>query len=165
MTSELDRIDLAVELWGRERPDLDASGFEIAGRLIVAAELLGQRTHAALATHGLTPWSYDVLSTLRRAGKPYRLSPGELSRASLITSGAMTNRLDRLEHAGLVRRESDPDDRRSVRVVLTRRGLGVIDRAVTERFAVARDAVAGLSESDRQRLARILRAVVIELDR
>ncbi len=105
------------------------------------------------------------MATLRRQGAPYCLTPTELSRATMLTSGAMTNRLDRLETKGLVRREADPGDRRGVRVVLTDSGLTLVDQAIEVRFAEAQSAAAKLSARDRRALESLLRHLLVGLDR
>lgn len=159
-----DRIDGIVAQWARERPDLDAGGFAIVGRVLVLGRLLERRVGEALAPVDLALWEFDVLATLRRHGAPYRLTPTELSRATMLTPGAMTNRLDRLEARGLIRRESDPDDRRGVRVVLEKRGLTLVNRAIELRFAEADAAVADLPAKDRRALEGLLRAMLAGLE-
>lgn len=156
----IDRIDRIREQWARERPELDSSGFALVGRLLLLAKLLEKRVTRALEPFDLALWAFDVLATLRRQGRPYRLTPTELSRATLLTPGAMTNRIDRLENAGLVRRESEPTDRRAVRVTLTRRGLTLVDRAIEARFSEAESAVGGLPARDRASLERLLRLLL-----
>lgn len=163
--ANLDRIDLITEQWARERPDLSSGGFAIAGRVLLLGKLFERRVARALAPLDLAQWSFDVLATLRRQGPPYQLAPTELSRATLLTPGAMTNRLDRLEAAGLVRREVEPSDRRGVRVTLTEAGLERADRAIELRFAEADGAVAELSQRDRKTLEKILRRLLLELQR
>ncbi len=162
---DADPIDRILDQWSRERPELDASGFAIAGRLLVLGKLLERRVGRALAPLDLSLWAFDVLATLRRQGAPYCLTPTELSRATMLTSGAMTNRLDRLETKGLVRREADPGDRRGVRVVLTDRGLTLVDQAIEVRFAEAQSSAAKLPARDRRTLERLLRHLLVELDR
>ncbi len=120
-------------------------------------------TATIFAPLDLSLWAFDVLATLRRQGPPYRLTPTELSRATLLTPGAMTNRVDRLEAAGLVRREAEPNDRRGVRVVLTKTGLKLVDRAIEVRFEEAESAVSALSSKDGKTLERLLRQVLAEL--
>lgn len=158
-----DPIDLIRAQWSRECPELDSRGFAVVGRLLVLGKLLERRVSEALAPLDLALWAFDVLATLRRQGPPYRRTPTELSRATLLTPGAMTNRIDRLETAGLVRREAEPSDRRGVRVVLTDAGLERVDRAIEVRFAEAESAVAALSDGDRADLERLLRALLVEL--
>ena len=160
-----DLIDHLQKQWSHERPDLDSSSFAIAARVLVLSKLLERRVTRALAPLDLSLWAFDVLATLRRHGEPYRLTPSELSRATMLTSGAMTNRLDRLEARGLVRREADPGDRRGVRVILTERGLKLVDKAIEVRFAEARNAVATLSAGDRRTLENLLRNLLVELGR
>jgi len=160
-----DLIDHIQEQWARERPDLDSSSLAISARVLVLSKLLERRVTRALAPLNLSLWAFDVLATLRRHGAPYRLTPTELSRATMLTSGAMTNRLDRLEARGLIRREADPGDRRGVRVVLMERGLKLVDQAIEVRFAEARSAIAKLSASDRRSLESGLRNLLLELDR
>lgn len=158
-----DPVDLILEQWAHERPELDTQGFAIVGRLLVLARHLERRVGEVLADHDLSLWAFDVLATLRRQGPPYRLTPTALSRASMLTTGAMTNRLDRLEQAGLVRREADPDDRRGVRVCLTPAGISAVDAALETRMAEAREAVADLSPTARQALERHLRTLLLSL--
>jgi DNA-binding MarR family transcriptional regulator len=161
---EKDRIDLIRAQWSRERPDLDSKGFAVGARLLVLGKLLERRVSEALAPLGLSLWAFDVLATLRRQGPPYDLTPTELSRATMLTSGAMTNRLDRLEADGLLRRELDPNDRRGLRVVLTRNGLEIIDRAIAARFQEAEGAASTLSAGERKALEKLLRKMMVALD-
>jgi DNA-binding MarR family transcriptional regulator len=149
----------------RERPDLDSAGFGIAGRLQVLGKRLGMRVEQALAPLDMPRWAFDVLATLRRHGPPYRMTPTELTRATMLTSGAMTNRIDRLEARGLVRREADPDDRRGVRVVLTDEGRELADRGIAARFADATDVAAKLSVTERSKLESLLHKLLLELER
>ncbi len=151
--------------WARERPDLDTRGFALVGRLLVLGKLLERRVGRALEPLDLSLWAFDVLATLRRQGPPYRLTPTELSRVTLLTPGAMTNRIDRLETAGLVRREAEPSDRRGVRVILTETGLARIDRAIEARMAEAESAAALLPAKDRATLERLLGRLLTELGR
>ena len=162
---EGDRIEGIREQWARERPDLDTAGFALVGRLLLVGKLLEHRVGRSLEDLDLALWAFDVLATLRRQGAPFRLTPTELSRATLLTPGAMTNRIDRLEEAVLVRREAEPTDRRGVRVELTERGRELADRAIEARLAEAESAVASLSERDRSSLERILRRMLADLER
>jgi len=160
---EPDSIDRILDQWAERRPDLDTSGFAVVGRVLVLARHLERRVGDALAEHDLSLWAFDVLATLRRHGPPHRLTPTELSRATMLTTGAMTNRIDRLEQAGLVAREADPSDRRGVRVSLTPAGLERVDAAMDTRMAEAADAVSSLSASARAALERHLRALLLAL--
>jgi len=157
-------IQQIVEQWARERPDLDTSGFEVVGRILVLSDHLRRRVGDALAPLGLGLWGFDVLATLRRQGPPFRLTPTELSQATMLTSGAMTNRLDRLEEAGLVRRDRNPDDRRGVLVVLTGAGHELVDRAVAIRFQEAAAAVAPLTAQERETTAALLGKLLASLE-
>ncbi len=158
---ESDRIDAIRAHWTRERPELDSTGFAIVARLLVLARLLDREQARALGTLSLKPWAFDVLATLGRQGPPYRLTPSELSRATMLTSGAMTHRLDRLEAAGHIRREPDPDDRRVVRVCLTEEGLRQVARGIEVRFRASEEAVAGLSAPERAALEGLLRKLLL----
>ena len=159
-----DSIDRIRADWAEQRPDLDSTGFALAGRILVLARHLERRVEAALAPFGLSGWAFDVLATLRRQGPPFRLTPTELSRATMLTSGAMTNRLDRLEAAGHVEREPDPADRRGVQVRLTPTGRRLVDRAVAARFAEAQEFAATLPAADRARAEAILRRLLHSLE-
>lgn len=153
-----DAVDQAMEDWGRERPDLDSTAMEISERIRRLASRIEVRAGKALSPHGVGSPGYSVLAALRRAGDAYELTPTELSRFVLLTSGAMTNRIDRLEQAGLVERVRSPTgDRRSVRIRLTAKGLEVETLATTSRFAAAEHAAGGLTETERHRLATLLR--------
>lgn len=158
---DTDLIDQIRAQWASARPELDSTGFAIVARVLVLGKFLERRVGRALAPLDLSLWAFDVLATLRRQGSPYTLTPTELSLAAMLTSGAMTNRLDRLEERGLVRREPDPDDRRGVRVVLTSAGLELIDRAIEARFQEAAHAVAGLSGTEREALEKLLRQLLL----
>jgi DNA-binding MarR family transcriptional regulator len=151
-----DPIDHILSQWATERPELDASGFAVVGRILVLAKTLERRVDKALEPFQLALWGFDVLATLRRQGKPYRLTPTELSRATMLTTGAMTNRLDRLEDAGWIRREPDPADRRGLLVALTTEGRRLVDAALEARFDEANEAVSGLTSRERAELARLL---------
>ena len=117
-----DEVDRLVAAWRRERPDLDVEPLEVLSRVSRLARHLDRARRLAFAEHSLEPWEFDVLTSLRRAGAPYQLSPGQLLTQTLVTSGTMTNRIDRLAKKGLVERLPDPSDRRGVLVRLTARG-------------------------------------------
>ena len=127
--TERDGVDLILEQWRRERPDLDPSPIGVIGRVSRLARELEQRLEPVYREHGLEAGWYDVLATLRRAGAPYRLRPTEFSNALMLTSSGTTKRLDRLEQAGLITRGPDPDDRRGTLITLTAAGLGLVDTA------------------------------------
>ncbi len=159
-----DHVDHLVEQWARERPDLDTTGLRLAARVIRLQRFLDQAASHAVARFELQLGELNVLAALRRAGDPYALTPTELYRGLLVSSGAMTNRLDRLEAEGLVVRDPDPNDRRRIRVVLTGRGREVIDAAMDAHTAILRDAFAGLDEPDRARLEDLLRTILVDLE-
>ena len=146
MTTERDFVDHLIEQWTDARPDLDAEPMGVAARIMRVGVLLERRLAALLEPHGLSVWEFDVLATLRR-NDPNGLPPKRLLPEMLLSSGAMTHRIDRLVASGWVERVPDPTDRRSVRVRLTAHGRAVVDPAVTDRLADAR-AVADLLQSD-----------------
>lgn len=159
-----DPVDGIIGQWTRERPDLDVSPMAILGRVSRAEKLLAERMKAASARFGLERWGFDVLATLRRAGKPYRLTPTQLYGAMMLTSGAMTNRIDRLEESGFVKRIEDPDDRRGILVSLTTRGLKTIDAAVKVHMEVEESILYTFSAEERASLERLLRILLNRLE-
>ena len=158
-----DRIDELVAQWGAERPDLDAGVMAEIARLLLVARLVGDRLASYAAEHGLQVGEADVLLTLRRAGEPYRLSPTRLAESLLISTGAMTNRLDKLEARGLVRRERDPSDRRGLQIGLTARGRQLVDAIVGGHVENERQMLSALSAREREQLTRILRKLLAHL--
>lgn len=161
-----DRIDRIRADLARVVPEHDTAGLAVTGRLLRLARLVEDRRGERLRELGLTPADYDVLATLRRRSGTRGLNPGDIQRAVMVTSGGMTKRLDRLQEAGLVERRPDPDDRRGVRIRLTRRGRTVIDRALRDLLAVERDLVAAAipADADRERLADLLRRLLVALE-
>ncbi|HEY7145128.1 MAG TPA: MarR family transcriptional regulator [Streptosporangiaceae bacterium] len=159
-----DEVDDLVAGWRAERPDLDTEPLQVLSRVSRLARHLDRARQAAFAAHGLQVWEFDVLSALRRQGAPYRLSPGALLRATLVTSGTMTNRIDRLAGAGLVSRQPDPQDKRGVLVELTPRGLAAADAALQALLRSERQLLAGLDPGRQRDLAAMLRFLLIPLD-
>ncbi|MEW5977853.1 MAG: MarR family transcriptional regulator [Acidobacteriota bacterium] len=159
-----DPISRLIDQWKRERPDLDASPMGLVGRVLRLAVLLERRVEATLARFDLTLWQFDVLATLRRSGKPYRLSPTQLMREVMLSSGAMTNRIDRLESRGLVKRCPEPADRRSVQIELTPEGKRLVDRAIAARFEEAREVTRFIGAHDRDLLERGLSRLLLALE-
>jgi DNA-binding MarR family transcriptional regulator len=152
-----DRAEKAVAQWRRERPDLDPSPMALLGRLAEAAHVIARdRLNPLFARFGLQPGEFDVLATLRRSGAPFVLTPTQLYEATMVSSGGMTNRLDRLERAGLIERRPDPGDRRGVLVALTGAGRVLIDEAVTAHVANEHDLLAPLGAGEREMLGRLL---------
>src|ERR1700754_1142904 len=127
-----DEVDRLILTWQRERPDLDVAPMEVLSRVSRLARELDRARGQAVDTHGLESWVFDVLAALRRAGPPYQLSPGKLLKETLVTSGTMTNRVDRLAARGLVERLPDPGDRRGVLVQLTLAGRDGVDAAMAD---------------------------------
>jgi DNA-binding MarR family transcriptional regulator len=165
MAGELDAVDTIEAQWRQERPDLDASPMAVIGRITRLASLLDGELDTTFAEYGLAGCDFDVLATLRRTGAPYRLTPTELSRSTMVTTGGMTKRLDRLEASGLIRREPDPSDRRGKLIALTDGGRELIDRAVEGHLVNEERLLAGLSPSDRKQLADLLRGMLLAVDR
>jgi DNA-binding MarR family transcriptional regulator len=157
-----DPFDDVRAQWGRERPDLDSSGLEVLWRIAFLHKDLRRSVARKLSGLELPPWAFDVLASLRRQGPPYQMSPSALCHAAMLTSGAMTNRLDRLEEAGLTERHPSPGDRRSLNVRLTARGKTLVDQAADIRFEHANQALAALSETERRQLVRLLRKLVTD---
>jgi DNA-binding MarR family transcriptional regulator len=122
-----DAIDAVIAQWKSVRPDIDLWSMQVLGRIARVARVLEKEHRKFLAEHGLEPFEFDVLTTLRRAGEPYELTASALLKAALVTSGAITNRIDRMEVKGLVERVRDQDDRRSVRIKLTPQGCDILD--------------------------------------
>jgi DNA-binding MarR family transcriptional regulator len=155
-----DEVDRLVEAWRRERSDLDLRPMEVLSRVTRLGHHLDGARRQAFAEHGLESWEFDVLAALRRAGRPYELSPGRLLRETLVTSGTMTNRVDRLATRGLVERFPDPHDRRGVLVRLTAAGRTTVDGALEGLLAREQALLAGLDAAQQRMLARLLRALV-----
>ena len=159
-----DEVDDIVAAWHAERPDLDVEPLQVLSRISRLARHLDRARRTAFASHDLEPWEFDVLSALRRQGPPYQLTPGALLRATLVTSGTMTNRIDRLADAGLVRRLPDPQDRRGVLVTLTAEGQQRADEALADLVLSEYDLLNGLGPADRRTLADLLRVLLAPLD-
>jgi DNA-binding MarR family transcriptional regulator len=159
-----DEVDEIVARWRAERPDLDVAPLEVLSRVSRLARHLDRARRAAFAAHGLETWEFDVLSALRRQGAPYQLSPGALLRSTLVTSGTMTNRIDRLEQAGLVQRHPDPVDKRGVLVELTDRGRATVDAAMSALLVRERDLLTALDDVDQAELATLLRVLLAPFD-
>ncbi|MBF9067809.1 MarR family winged helix-turn-helix transcriptional regulator [Streptacidiphilus fuscans] len=159
-----DEVDRLVAAWRRERPDLDVEPLEVLSRISRLARHLDRARRTAFAEHALEPWEFDVLTALRRAGTPYQLSPGQLLTQTLVTSGTMTNRIDRLAGKGLVQRLPDPDDRRGVLVRLTQAGQERADAALAGLLDHERQILAELPDGQRKELASLLRQLVAPFD-
>jgi DNA-binding MarR family transcriptional regulator len=159
-----DDVDRLVEAWRRERPDLDLAPMEVLSRVSRLGHHLDAARRAAFTDHGIEPWEFDVLAALRRAGAPYELSPGRLLRETLVTSGTMTNRVDRLVARSFVQRLPDPRDRRGVLVRLTREGRATVDGALASLLEHERPLLAALTTAERGDLAAMLRRLALSME-
>ncbi|MFS0895669.1 MarR family winged helix-turn-helix transcriptional regulator [Microbacterium sp. 179-I 3D3 NHS] len=162
--SEADEVDRIVGAWNTQRPDLDFSPLEVLSRMDRLSRHLDRARRDVFRRSDLEAWEWDVLSALRRAGAPFQLSPKQLLQQTLVSSGTMTNRIDRLVARRLVRREADPGDGRSVLVTLTDTGRTRVDAAITRLVDVEADLLSALSRSDRDRLAGLLRKLSLSFD-
>jgi DNA-binding MarR family transcriptional regulator len=152
-----DHVDRIVEQWARERPDLDSSPLHVIGRISRLAGTVDELLRPVFAARGLGDGDFDVLATLRRSGAPYELTPGELGASTMVTSGAVTKRVDRLERAGLVERRVDEADARGRRIRLTERGIAMIDESYAVHMDNEARMLAGLTPEERTDLVRLLR--------
>ena len=160
--NQRDEVDRLVAAWKRERPDLDLSPLYVLSRITRIARHLDIARRDAFGD--LENWGFDVLAALRRAGSPYQLSPGQLMQETMVTSGTMTNRLDRLEELLLITRESDPHDGRGSLVSLTKSGIRAVDSAMEELLENERKLLKDLSSKDREQLAALLSTLITEFD-
>lgn len=158
-------MDVILEQWRAERPDLDTSPMAVIGRVSAAARLIDSRLRRNFARHDLDGASFDVLATLRRSGAPFRLTPGELMRTAMVTSGAITQRLDRLESRGLIGRGPAAQDGRSVVVSLTDAGRTLVDDVLPGHLATEQLLLAGLSDEQQRSLEVGLSALLASLTR
>jgi DNA-binding MarR family transcriptional regulator len=155
-----DEVDDLAEAWARERPDLDLAPVSVFSRLSRLSRHLDLARREAFTAQGVESWEFDVLAALRRAGAPYELSPGRLLRETLVTSGTMTNRVDRLVTRGFVERYPDPEDRRGVLVRLTPEGKDAVDGAFTALLEAERAFLADLTARQQAHLADLLRKLL-----
>jgi DNA-binding MarR family transcriptional regulator len=160
-----DAMDVILEQWARERPDLDCSPMGVIGRISQLQREVHLAQRATFARHGLDAPSFDVLAALRRAGEPFQLTPTELMRTALVTSGAITQRLDRLEEKGLITRGRSETDGRAVVVTLTDEGRTALDAALPDHLQTERVLLTGLSADERDQLAGLLRRWLVALGR
>lgn len=160
-----DEVDELIEAWARERSDLDLAPVAIFSRISRLARHLDLARRRAFTAQDIESWEFDVLAALRRAGRPYELSPGRLLRQTLVTSGTMTNRVDRLTARGLVERYPDPDDRRGVIVRLTAQGKGAVDGAFEALLDAEKSLLADLPPDEQVALAGLLRTLLTPFGR
>lgn len=159
-----DEVDAIVAAWRREAPALDVSPMQVLSRVSRLSRHLDLARRDAFAAHDLEVWEFDVLAALRREGEPYELSPGELTRQTLSTSGTMTNRIDRLEAKGLVAREPNTADRRGVRVRLTAEGMARVSAALADLLAFERELLGRVEPETREQLADALRRLLVSFE-
>lgn len=159
-----DEVDRIVDSWLRERPDLDFAPLQVLSRVARLSKHLDRARRTAFSRSELASWEFDVLSALRRAGSPYELSPKSLLQQTLVSSGTMTNRIDRLVQRGLVTRRTDPHDGRGILVNMTPAGLTRVDAAITRLVDAETELLATLSPSDQQRLSGLLRKLSLDFD-
>ncbi|MGW4895425.1 MarR family winged helix-turn-helix transcriptional regulator [Kitasatospora sp. NPDC004240] len=159
-----DHVDRVVEQWGAERPDLDVSPMEVIGRLKRFTRLVDAELKRNFTAHGLDAASFDVLATLRRSGPPYRLTPTGLMQSAMVTSGAITQRLDRLAARGLVTRSPSAVDGRSQEVALTEDGHALVDQCLPDHLAAERRLLAGLDAAQQDALVGALRVLLESLE-
>jgi DNA-binding MarR family transcriptional regulator len=160
-----DGVDAIVGQWSRERPDLDTATMELFGRVYRVADRMGEQMSRTFAPFGLTRGEFDVLATLRRAGAPYRLSPGELSASLMVTTGGMTGRLDKLTAAGLLERVPHATDRRCTYAQLTDEGVDLVERAVEAQVQAQRYVLDALGATGVAELSSRLRELLDVVDR
>ena len=159
-----DRVDRILAQWRRERPDLDVEPMGILGRLKRLGTHLGREVETVLMKHGLSTSAFDVLATLRRSGAPYRLSPGELLEMTMVSSGTMTNRIDQLEKSGFVERILNREDRRSVLIALTEKGLATVEEAVGAHVANQHRLTRNLTTEDKAAFDRLLKKLLSDFE-
>ena len=161
-----DGVDRITAQWHGERPDLDTTAMSVFGRIFRLARIAGEEMERAYAAYGIGRPEFDVLATLRRAGDPYRLSPGALAASMMLSTGGTTARLDRLEKTGLAVRYPSPTDRRGIVVELTTKGRETVDQALGAGLAQQQRLLSHMRPDDRRQLASLLREVLspLELD-
>lgn len=160
-TKRPDEVDDIVSAWHRERPDLEVDVMQVLSRVSRLASRHATTRDATFASHGLGAFEFDVLAALRRAGEPYQLTPGELSRSTHVTSGTMTHRITRLVERELVTRDSHPSDGRAAIVALTPAGRALVDAALSDLLVCEEHLLAELSRSQREQLAGLLRTLLV----
>lgn len=164
MMKENDLIDLLLSEWKQERPELNTSAMQIVGRVLILSKILERRASMAVAGFNIHYTDLDVLATIRRSGKPYELTPSQLMKSVLISSGAMTALLNRLTKLELVYRSSNSKDGRIKLVGLTEKGSKIIDKAIELRMIEASESINTLDESEIKELSSLLKKLLISLD-
>ena len=159
-----DSVDDIVDAWERERPEIDFAPMKVLSRVWRLSKHLDRTRRATFVTSELESWEFDVLSALRRAGSPFQLSPKSLLEQTLVSSGTMTNRIDRMAQRGLVERRTDPNDGRGILVSMTEDGRRRVDTAITELVTAEAELLARLSKADQERIAALLRKLSLDID-
>ena len=159
-----DEVDRIVDAWSRERDDLDFSPLQVLSRVGRLARHLERARRTAFAASDLELWEFDVLSALRRAGAPYQLSPKALLQQTLVSSGTMTNRIDRLVARSLVERRTDPNDGRGILVVMTEEGRERVDAAISTLLEAESELLERLPKAEQERLSALLRKLSLDFD-
>lgn len=163
-TPKGDKVDILLEQWAQQRPDLDTTPMGIIGRLGRTTKIIEQHLKSYFATHNLELWEFDVLATLRRSGPPYTLTPKNLADSTMVGNAAMTNRVDRLTQRGLVTRQTNPVNRRQQHITLTPTGLHAIDTTITGHLATERHLIQTLTATEQHQLDQLLKKLLITLD-
>ena len=159
-----DEVDQILSEWGAVRPDLDLAPLAVFSRITRITKHLNRARAQAFERSGLASWEFDVLAALRRGGHPFRQSPKRLVQQTLVSSGTMTNRIDRLKQRGLVERATDPSDRRGALVTLTHAGRTRVDAAITRLIDAESELLGGMTAPDQKRLSTLLRHLLVSLD-
>jgi DNA-binding MarR family transcriptional regulator len=159
-----DEVDRIVDAWHHERPDLNFAPLQVLSRVGRLSKHLDRARRAAFTASDLESWEFDVLSALRRAGVPYQLTPKALLQQTLVSSGTMTNRIDRLVERRLVERRTDPNDGRGTLVTMTADGRARVDTAISLLLESESELLDGLSSGDQERLAGLLRKLSLDFD-
>jgi len=159
-----DSIDRVRSPWQLDRSDLDTSPMELIGRILRIGFITQAKMRRVFRQHGVDSGGFDVLATLRRSGMPYHMTPTQLYKELILTSGAMTHRLDVLERDGLIVRNSDPDDRRGTLIELTKKGSGLLDQAMDTHLDGEASMVAHLTKTEQKDLAKLLKKLLLEME-
>lgn len=161
----MDRAQFAADQWQKEWPEINSLPMLTLGRLAeVSARIMQQKLEPFFAEHGLHPGEFDVLATLRRSGEPYALTPTQLYEATMVSSGGMTNRIDRLEKAGFVERRKNPNDRRGVIVALTAAGFDKITQLIPMHVKNEENILAALSTDELNQLNSLTKKLLADLN-
>ena len=155
-----DHVDIVLDQWRTERPDLDPSPMAVMGRLFRSNNIFSTELQKVFSAYALNTGEFDVLATLLRSGKPYTLTPNQLLQTLMLSSGAMTNRIDKLENKGLVERQNDPNDRRGVYVCLTDTGADLINEVIVQHVNKGEDLLSPLEPDEKDTLAILLKKLL-----